>query len=326
MTTYPIALDVHAHLIPVLPDRLDAIDGVSLRGDGMEIDGHAVGMAALYQPEALIAWMDRHGVAKALISAPPPTYRSHLEPEQARRWAAYLNDGLRAIADRSAGRLVAALHLPAHIPAVAVDTARQAASAGQRFFSMPAEELTYSHAAMDPLWRVLDQCAAFVFVHPGSCCDGRLRDYYLSNLLGNPYETTVAAAHLILGGVVECYPDIRFCLAHGGGCVPFLAGRWQRGFATDRPGIETGRRPPAELVRRFYVDSIVHDPDALELVAAVVGRNRILFGSDWPFPMGITKPETQFDGADAEFRSRIFDRNSRPLLRDISIGATDTMT
>ena len=113
------------------------------------------------------------------------------------------------------------------------------------------------------------------------------------NLVGNPYETAVAAAHLVLGGVCERFARIRFCLAHAGGALPMLAGRLQHGYATDRPGIDKTLAPPTEILRRFLVDCIAHDPKALELAAAVVGERHVLFGSDWPFPMGLPDPHAQ---------------------------------
>ena len=164
----------------------------------------------------------------------------------------------------------------------------------------------FSDARLDPLWEHLDARQSFVFVHPGSCCDGRLAPYYLENLLGNPYETTVAIAHLVFGGLRARCPRIRFCFAHGGGAAAMLAGRWQRGFDTARPGVERTLPPPRELLRTLYVDSIVHDPAALAQAAAVFGPGRILFGSDWPFPMGLPDPHEQLAGVDAGLRDSIF--------------------
>src|SRR6185295_12326143 len=157
-----IVLDVHAHLVPVTVDRLDAFAGVAWDGAAnvMHVDGHAIGMKMLFQPNALLAWMDENRVGQAWISAPPPLYRQQLRGSEARAWVDYLNQGLDAIASRSAGRLKALFHLPTHDPAVAASTAEHAIAAGHCLFSMPTgtgDERTLGDQSFAPLWAVLDQ-------------------------------------------------------------------------------------------------------------------------------------------------------------------------
>ena len=315
-----IALDVHAHLVPIASEMLARIPGVDAADSVLTIDGNTVGVKALYQPEQLVSWMDGQGIEKALVSAPPPTYRTHLRLEEAARWTDYLNDGLDDICRGWPARLFPAFHLPGHTPDIAANVAQRAARDGRYHFSMPAApfgDLTFSDKSFDKLWEYLDDCCAFVFLHPGACCDGRLRAFYLENLLGNPFETTVAAAHLLFGGVLERFPNIRFCLAHGGGCVPMLAGRWQRGFATSRPGIETTAQPPEDLISRFYADCVVHDGRALRLTEEVFGHDKILFGSDWPFPMGLTDT-AQIGQAQTLLSSRErFSKNAEHLVHEL---------
>src|SRR5262249_6819355 len=107
----------------------------------------------------------------------------------------------------------------------------------QRRFSLPSggPGRMLSDRRYAPLWQTLDAAAAFVLVHPGENDDPRLAPFYLTNLLSNPYETTVAIAHLVFGGVVARYPNITFCFAHGGG----VAGRPLRAGLPDRsPGYQ----------------------------------------------------------------------------------------
>jgi aminocarboxymuconate-semialdehyde decarboxylase len=236
-----ISLDVHAHLAPVFPDDLASVEGVSWNGDAkvLDVDGHAVGMKPLFDPPALVAWMERNNVAQAWISIPPPLYRAHLQGDAARAWVTYANKGLQRIADRYPGRLSPLPHLPLQAPEIALDVAAEWIAKGHRRFGAPSGghgEQVLSDAIYKPLWRALNDAKTFVFFHPGECADGRLTAFYLSNLLGNPYESAVAIGHLAFGGVFERYPGIRFCFAHGGGVLPMLAGRFERGFATARPG------------------------------------------------------------------------------------------
>lgn len=314
-----ISLDVHAHLAPVFPEALAAIAGVSwdAAAGTMTVDGHTIGIKPLFKPEALLAWMDENGVEHAWISIPPPLYRPELRGDAARAWAAYVNDGLRKIADAHPQRFSPLPHLPLQEPALAAEIASAVIAGGHNRFAAPSGgngDQVLSDPAFAPLWQALDAARGFVFFHPGECADGRLDAFYLSNLVGNPYESAVAISHLVFGGVIETYPAIRFCFAHGGGALPMLAGRLEQGFATARPGIRTGGRSPRALLKSICVDCIVHDEQALALSEHVFGAEHVVFGSDWPFPMGVLKPHQQI--ADAARRRRIFCDNPHLLKKE----------
>lgn len=312
MTLPGISLDVHAHLIPIEAGKLLSQPGViwDAAGETLQVDGHAIRLKSLFRPDELIAWMDTNAVCQSWISVPPPVYRQHLEATGAEAWATHLNEGLAAISASHPTRLEPLFHLPVEHPALA---ARMAGALGPAKFALCAggkTSLRYSDPGMDPLWSVLDAQGAFVFLHPGACCDERLNSYYLENLLGNPHETAVTAAHLIFGGVCERFRGIRFCLAHGGGTVPMVAGRWQRGHGTGRPGVDTTMTPPRAVLRSFFADCLTHDAEATKLAAQVFGSEHLLFGSDWPFPMGLIDPHRQTADLPPLLRKTIF--SSRP--------------
>ena len=147
---------------------------------------------------------------------------------------------------------------------------------------------------LDPLWRALDERAAVVLIHPDNGLETeRLKRYYLWNLLGNPVETALALASLAFGGIFDRFPRIRFIAAHGGGVVPFIIGRWQRGAAV-RPELAHLRLSPLDLLRHIYVDSIVHGPQELQYLIEIMGADRIVLGSDIPFDMGTNEPVSLF--------------------------------
>lgn len=168
--------------------------------------------------------------------------------------------------------------------------------------------LSYASSRYGPLWDVLSAARLPFFIHPGSSPDARLDAFYLSNLVGNPVETTVATAHLIFAGVMHRFPDLNVILAHGGGYVAALCGRWQQGFVTRRPGVPDDVLPPRAAVRRFYVDSLAHSPAYLAAVINVMGDDRILLGSEWPFPMGA--PSADHDLAFVEHEMKIHKTNA----------------
>ncbi|MFC0625265.1 amidohydrolase family protein [Kribbella deserti] len=288
--------DVHTHLIP--PTVLGAAQqkrfGLSIDGNSLVVDGRTrLPLRRMASPQALLEWVDAQGLDGALVSVPPPLFRYELGAE----WADLVNEGLRQLAEP---RLRVLGHLVLAEPAMAVSLAAEGVFSG---FALG----TAGFRERDELWQVLHELEAFTLIHPGHCDDARLAPYYLSNLLGNPYETALAAAELVFGEVPGRFPGIRFCLCHGGGVAAALAGRWQRGVATDRPGVpEVG---VADALRRFYVDDLVHDPAVLGLVTEVFGPDRVLVGSDWPFPMGAD----QLDRDRAAKRAAETERLTRPL-------------
>ncbi|QDM20770.1 amidohydrolase family protein [Tardiphaga sp. vice154] len=313
-----IVLDVHVHLITPNAAALAQFDGVSWdpASEKLEVDGHQIGLKGLFRPADLLKWMDDNDVGQAWISVPPPVYRPHLEADAAERWLGLLNDGLARIVQQHPTRLSPLFHLPVEHPELAVAIARDKIATGQVRFSMSAGGVGHvlSAAVYEPLWDVLNKAAGFLFLHPGEGCDARLDPFYLHNLLGNPTETAIATSHLVFAAVLQRYPDFKICLAHAGGTAAALAGRWQQGHATKRPGLDTTHEAPLLALRRFCVDCIAHDDGALRLAAQVFGEDHVLFGSDWPFPMGLMQPHRQLQGLDSEFRKRIFCDSPEELL------------
>ncbi|TCO23259.1 aminocarboxymuconate-semialdehyde decarboxylase [Kribbella steppae] len=269
--------DVHTHLIP--PTVLSAAHkgefGLSVDSGSLVVDGQRLPLRRLADPAALLHWVAEQELDGAVVSVPPALFRYDAGVE----WAELVNQGLRELATPQLRVLGQLPLLDPEAPAVA------ASLAGEGVFSGYALG-TPSYEGLDAVWQVLHAVEAFTLIHPGHSDDKRLESFYLTNLLGNPYETGLAAASLVFADVPGRFPGIRFCLCHGGGVTAALAGRWQRGIDTARPGIEPPSLPVADALRRFYVDDLVHDDAVLELLGSTFGADRVLAGSDWPFPMG----------------------------------------
>jgi aminocarboxymuconate-semialdehyde decarboxylase len=174
--------------------------------------------------------------------------------------------------------------------------------------------LSYASDRYDALWQAMSDAKLPLFIHPGSSPDRRLDPFYLSNLLGNPVETTIAAANLIFAGVMHRFPGLKVILAHGGGCMAALCGRWQQGAATNRPGIAKLALQPLDAVRRFYVDSLVHSPTYLTAIIDIIGADRVLLGSDWPFPMGASSAEHDLAHLDIALKIKIRKTNAEHVF------------
>jgi aminocarboxymuconate-semialdehyde decarboxylase len=141
--------------------------------------------------------------------------------------------------------------------------------------------------SLDPVWSVANEHAAFIMVHPTQVAGAdRLKRYYLANLIGNPLDTTIAAASLVFGGVIARFANIRFFMVHGGGFTPYQAGRWQHGWHV-RPEPQVNiKEPPEAAIRSLYFDTILHGRPALEFLVATFGASHVLLGSDYPYDMG----------------------------------------
>lgn len=313
-----IALDVHAHLAPLREEV--AVEGVEWRDGVPRIDGTPLAETRLLRPAELLRWMDTHGVAHAWVSIPPPLYRPALTKDDATRWAEAMNEGLVAACSVDPARLSPLLHLPVRYPAAACTIAARRIARGWRRFALPAgdaqQSIKLSGGDYESLWSALEAGGAFVFLHPQRGCDARLDEFNLHNLLGTPGETALAAAHLAFAGVPRRHPRIVFCLAHAGGTLPMLLGRMERGQQTGTPGGE----PVRAALRLFCIDCIAHDRSALELAATAFDEGLVLFGSDWPFAMGLPEPATQLEGVRRDLLDAMFRDNPRRLFRRLDKG------
>jgi aminocarboxymuconate-semialdehyde decarboxylase len=164
-------------------------------------------------------------------------------------------------------------------------------------------------------WAAAEETGALVFVHPSSrgfALPG-MDDHYLWNTVGNPLETTMTAAHLLAAGVLDRHPRLQVLLAHGGGALPWLRGRLAREQEIHPPG-----RDVHAALRRFLVDTVVHDEDVLRGLVELFGAERVLLGSDYPFDMGAEQPAelVRALGLPPEEEAAILGGNALRLLQE----------
>jgi aminocarboxymuconate-semialdehyde decarboxylase len=167
-------------------------------------------------------------------------------------------------------------------------------------------------------WAAAEETGALVFVHPTTRGFDLpvFSDYYLWNTVGNPLETTVAAAQLVMAGVLEEHPRLRILLAHGGGAILALRGRLRHSHTFQPDARSRLRESPEDSLRRFLYDTVTHDATLLRAVIDFAGADRVLLGSDYPFDMGLERPadavrELGLDPADED---RILGGNALRLL------------
>ncbi|MBA2432399.1 MAG: amidohydrolase, partial [Chthoniobacterales bacterium] len=179
---------------------------------------------------------------------------------------------------------------------------------------------------LDVVWRTAEQLDAAIFVHPWDMMGkSRMPKYWLPWLVGMPAETCLAICCMMFGGVFERFPKMRVAFAHGGGAFPFTIGRMEHGFhvrpdlvATDNDVNPRSYLRSDNAPARFYVDSLVHDADALQLLVKLFGAERVALGSDYPFPLGEAHPGKLIEaveGFSAADRGRMLAGTAREFLR-----------
>ena len=169
----------------------------------------------------------------------------------------------------------------------------------------------------EPFWSAAEELGALIFMHPaGSTLGQRLARYYLSNVIGNPLDTTIALSHLIFGGVLERHPRLKLCAAHGGGYLPSYIPRSDHGYEV-RPEAQTIPHPPSHYLRRVFVDTLVYKPENVAHLVRELGASQLVLGTDYPFDMGEDRPlevVSAVDGLSQDDRERIKSRNALQLL------------
>lgn len=233
--------------------------------------------------------MDRRGVDVQAISTWMDIVGYWLPPDAGRRWMRLQNETIAQAARQHPERLWPMGTLPLQdVPAALEELDYCVRELGMRALEIGTSIGGHNldEPRFRPFWARVHELEVLVFLHPPllPMAPERLDGYFLTNLMGNPMETTVAASRLIFGGVLDAFPRLKCCLAHAGGFLPYQIGRLDRGYDT-RPECRGMAAPPSAYLQRFYYDTIAFDDRALAYLLQVVSSERVLFGSDYPFPM-----------------------------------------
>jgi aminocarboxymuconate-semialdehyde decarboxylase len=245
---------------------------------------------SIYGIERRLRDMDEQGIDMHVISL-QPMFVDHLPVERAIPISRAINDGFAEVVAANPKRFTAIANLPMQSPE---DAARELERAvrdlglrGAEICSQIAGE-NLDEPKFAPFWAKAEELDVPIFIHPAGVpgLGERLGKYYLTNLIGNPMDTTIAAASLIFGGVLREYPRLKVYLAHGGGACPYIRYRWDHGWKVRDEGKAVIDRPPSEYLSQLYFDSLTHGGPALSFLASTVGPERIMLGTDYPFDMG----------------------------------------
>ncbi len=235
--------------------------------------------------------MDAGGVDVQVLSAAPQTYLYDQEAALCAATSAVQNDQIaKHIADYPE-RFWGIATLPMQAPERAADELTRAMrKLGLRGAMIGSNVMgkNLDDPSLEPLWAGAEELGAFMFVHPVNVAGSdRLSSYYLRNLVGNPLDTTIAAASLVFGGVMDRHPKLKICLAHAGGFMPYQAGRWVHGWRVRPEPKKNMPAEPATIIGRFLYDTIAHSDQSLAFLIQQAGADRVLLGSDYPYDMAM---------------------------------------
>lgn len=298
-------VDVHLHFLSPLaieaarkaPER----HGVRVLDGGgrprLQVGGEAPTrplLEPLYTLDRHLAFLDAQGIDAAVFGPLMDVAGYALAPAHGAAWSRTQNEALAASLAEAGGRHAGLATVPLQAPALAADELRFAVrSLGLRGAMVDPNALgrALGDAAFDPFWKAAAELDVPVILHPFLLeAVERFGRHYLHNLVGYPFETTLAAGSLILGGTLDRFPALQVVLVHGGGLLPYHVGRFDRGHATRPEARADGAALPSGYLRRFYYDTLVQFPPALAYLVTLVGEDRVLLGSDHPFWLGDPEP------------------------------------
>ncbi|TMJ33328.1 MAG: hypothetical protein E6G96_04950 [Alphaproteobacteria bacterium] len=298
-------IDAHGHLVP--DDLITAIrnehkrfpslrlvEAASATGGNLAL-AFAGGkpsrpiMKALSDIRARRAWMQQAGIDRQVVGGWPDWFGYELPAAEGEAWCRLFNDAQLA-ASKAERCFVPLASVPMQDGARAAAVLRDAMAAGfpgAMIATLPRGIGSVLDAAdLDPFWKAADETAALIHIHPSyNAGDTRVNDYGLANGVGRISDAIVAVARLICSGHVARYRNARIFVPMGAAGLPFLLGRLKRNHS-----ITPGTADPAEGLGLLYTDSILHDARVLRFVTEIIGADRVMMGSDMPFPIGDEEP------------------------------------
>jgi aminocarboxymuconate-semialdehyde decarboxylase len=293
--------DIHTHFFPKswpdLAARFATPDWPSIKhtepGKAVIMLGNRVFRhitSACWDANVRLEQMDRDGVDHQIISATPVLFAYNREPQHALECARLFNDAALELCARGKGRLRALCQVPLQdIDASCAELTRcmRAGHLGVQIGNHVGDKNLDDPGIVNFLHHCADEGAA-VLVHPWDMMAAqRMPKYMMPWTVGMPAETQLSLVTLIVSGALDCLPaSLRICFAHGGGSFAFLLGRLQNAWQQQELSRGAAQFPPNHYLDRFCVDSAVFDERTLQFLVEIMGADRVLLGSDYPFPLG----------------------------------------
>lgn len=324
-----ITVDVHAHAVPA--ELIGDLAAGRVRFPHIAVErsghGHALSFcggpptrpvaAGLTDAALRDAWLTKQRIDRQVVGGWLDIFGYELPAGEGADWALALTEGLVALAADDP-RLTPLGTVPLQDPQRAAAAIADMTGLPGVMIATRAGDRELDDPALTPFWEAADEAGALVYVHPGFAGSARYSDFGLLNGLARVEDGTVTLARLLYAGVPARYPRARIVAAHGGGALPYVLGRLARNHAINA----SSTADPVESFARLYFDSVVFDPAVLTFLVSKAGQDRVLLGSDYPFPIGDLAPRDVVERAalrDAA-RAGILGGNAVRLLLEASAG------
>ena len=275
-------------------------------------------MPALTGVDQRLAHMDRLGIDVQAISPSPGHYYYFAEPEVALTACRVVNDHVAKAVSDHPDRLVGMGTVPLQNAELAVREMKRCLGEldlrGIEINShVNGEDL---HAeALRPFWAAAEELGVLIFIHPLGFTEARrMSEYYFNNLIANPLESALAVGHLIFGGVLDRYPGLRICVAHGGGYLPGYWGRMDHGWRARADCSEHCQHLPSTYLRKLWLDTLVFDQDQLDSLVRTHGADKLCLGTDYPFDMSEPDPVNFHSRLSQSDQDKIMGLNAAGLM------------
>ncbi len=261
--------------------------------------------------------LDRMGIDIQVVCPSPHIYSYWADEALAQDIVGLANEAMLQEVARAPKRLVAMGIAAIQHPELAARQVRDAIASGLRGveISTMVGQTELSNPDLDVFWAAAEETGAVVFIHPlGTSLGARLDKYYLSNAIGQPVETSIALSHLIFSGVFDRFPGLKIYGAHAGGYLPHYVGRSDHTRRV-RPEAAVCKRQPSEYLRDIWFDTVMFDDLYLSHLIERLGRDRIMFGTDYAFDMGDYNPGRIASSiADKDDRAAVMGSNAAKLF------------
>lgn len=311
-------IDSHAHFIPpsllaAIEDRASEFASLSLAHDDTGSFGFSFAGGKPTRPaskllsdtKGRIDWMDANKIDLQVIGGWLDMFGYEMPVDDGQRWSRMINDHLRQFCAEN-DRFMPLASLPMQdggAAAMVLDEAHQQGFKGAMIGTQPkGKGGVLDDPTLTPFWESAHRNKSILFIHPVfDSGDDRVNDYGMNNAIGRITDTLIAISRIIYSGHVETYHDAKIVIGIGGSALPYVLGRMMRNYNLHKDTLAD----PSKALSMLYYDTLLHDPAALEFLLSAVGSDRIMLGSDMPFPIGDPSPLAVLDGLDTAVRTKL---------------------